>query len=235
MVTSAAEPAGPQPRRISREDIADVGVELTVAHGLQAVSVRAVASRLGVRSPSLYHHLPGGLDELQGLVVARVQQLLEAEEDGADGAEDPRDPAEPATVRDMIEGPLRLVGRASHRYPGVLEYILTTGKDSPTTLEGSSRTVLLLLDSELSDVAPEAYVAIHAYVTGWIFAQRPSSAAAQAHGLGPLADLLRAAESLDQQQVLFDGLRALLSGLAHARGETSDNRSRREPRRRRRT
>jgi AcrR family transcriptional regulator len=198
--------AAPRGRGVSVEDIVESGVTITAAEGLGAVTVRAVAGRLGVRSPSLYHHLPGGVEELRGLVVERIQAILESEEAEPEGA----------GTWDRLEVPLRAVGRATRSYPGVLEYILTAGKDGPTTLSGSDRTVQLLLDSELADLAPEAYVAIHAYVTGWVFAQRPTSAAAQAHGMTSLAAVLRAAEDLDQEQVLLDGLHALLSGLARA-------------------
>ncbi|MCU1593331.1 MAG: tetR family transcriptional regulatory protein [Frankiales bacterium] len=193
-------------QRITVDDIVEAGVELTASEGLPAVTVRAVAARLGVRSPSLYHHLPGGLEELRGLVVGRIQELIEAEDVVPQGA----------TAWDRLEVPLRSVGRVTRTYPGVLEHILTAGKDGPTTLSGSERTVQLLLESELADVAPEAYVAIHAYVTGWVFAQRPSAAAAKDNGLTALARVLRNADRLDQEKVLLDGLRALLVGLAQA-------------------
>jgi AcrR family transcriptional regulator len=202
---------GPAARagRITIDDIVEAGVALTSAEGLPAVTVRAVAARLGVRSPSLYHHLPGGLEELRGLVVGRIQELIEAED------EVPQD----ATAWERLEVPLRSVGRATQQYPGVLEHILTAGRDGPTTLSGSERTVQLLLGSELADIAPEAYVAIHAYVTGWVFAQRPSSAAAKDNGMPALALVLRNAEKLDPEKVLLDGLRALLRGLAQAEAE----------------
>jgi AcrR family transcriptional regulator len=193
-------------RRVTVEDIVDAGVAITAAEGLAAVTVRAVAARLGVRSPSIYHHLPGGLDELRGLVVGRVQALIDTEAPAPEGA----------STWERLEVPLRAVGRANADYPGVLEHILTAGRDGPTTLSGADRTVQLLLESELADVAPEAFVAIHAYVTGWIFAQRPTSAAAQSQGLPSLAHVLREAEALDQENVLLDGLRALIAGLAVA-------------------
>jgi AcrR family transcriptional regulator len=204
-------------RRVTVDDIVEAGVAITTADGLGAVTVRAVAGRLGVRSPSLYHHLPGGVEELRGLVVERIQAILERDED----------PAEGAGTWERLAVPLRSVGRATRSYPGVLEHILTTGKDGPTTLSGSERTVQLLLESELAGLAPEAYVAIHAYVTGWVFAQRPSSDAAKAHGMATLADVLRAAEALDQEQVLLDGLRALIAGLAQTQAPARRGRAKR--------
>jgi AcrR family transcriptional regulator len=196
------------------DDVVRAGVAITAEQGLQALTVRAVAARLGVRSPSLYHHLPGGVEELRSLVVLEIQRILDAEDPVMEGA----------STWERLEAPLRAVGRATVSYPGVLEHILTAGRDGPTTLTGSDRTVQLLLESELADMAPEAYVAVHAYVTGWVFAQRPSSIAASDHGLPVLARVLRDAERLDPQQVLLDGLRALLAGLAAQQRPTSSRR-----------
>ncbi|MDT7549900.1 MAG: hypothetical protein QOE84_2294 [Actinomycetota bacterium] len=209
--------SAPRAGRVTIDDIVEAGVAITSSDGFAAVTGRAVAGRLGVRSPSLYHHLPGGVDELRGLVVERIQAILERDEA----------PPEGAGTWELLAVPLRAVGRVTRSYPGVLEYILTSGKDGPTTLSGSERTVQLLLDSELASLAPEAYVAIHAYVTGWIFAQRPSSDAAKAHGMVTLADVLRAAEELDEEQVLFDGLRALVAGLAQGQPPARKGRVRR--------
>jgi AcrR family transcriptional regulator len=211
-----------RPRGITVDDIVLAGVAIAAEEGLPAVTVRAVAHRLGVRSPSLYHHLPGGVEELRSLVVQEIQQILEAANPV------PSD----ASLAQRLEAQLRLVGQATVAYPGVLEHILTVGRDGPTTLSGSDRTVALLLESELAGIAPGAYVAVHAYVTGWVFAQRPSSTAAADHGMPVLAHLLREAERLDQQQVLLDGLRALLAGLAVQQEATPAPR-RRAPRKRR--
>ena len=69
--------------------------------------------------------------ELRRLVVERIQAILERDEA----------PPEGAGTWELLAVPLRAVGRVTRSYPGVLEYILTSGKDGPTTLSGSERTV----------------------------------------------------------------------------------------------
>jgi AcrR family transcriptional regulator len=180
-------------------------IELTRAGGLQSLTLRAVALGLGVQSPSLYHHIPGGLEELQARVVDTVIGQFEAE------VQQQTLPEESGWER--LERSLRALGRLSGEYPGVLQYVLSTGRDRRPALASAEQTVLQLLDGELAEVAPAAWLLVHTYVTGWVFAQRPSSAAAQEHGFDQLGNVLAEAEGLDAEKVLFEGLRALLAGL----------------------
>jgi AcrR family transcriptional regulator len=201
-VTDERQPAS---RRFSRADVVDVGVDITGAHGLDALTLSAVADRLGVRRPSLYHHVPGGVQELRTAVVARISARVRQSIDET--------PAEQSVWGGMAHQ-LRMLGQISRDYPGVVQYILTSGRDEPVSLDGANEFVRLLLGSELRDTAPEAYLIIHAYVTGWAHARRPSAAAARARGLDPLATALDDGERLDTEHVLFTGLRAVLLGLA---------------------
>lgn len=191
-------------RRFSRDDVISAGIDITAESGLETLTLQAVAQRLGVRRPSLYHHLPGGLAELRTGVVDKISaQLKEAMGEEPEGS----------TVWDRIEKPMRRVGRTSRQFPGVLQYLLTSGRDERLTLAEADRVVRLFLESELRDLAPQAYVMVHAYVTGWIFAQLPTAAAAEAEGFAPLANVLRAIDQIDSDQLFFDGLQALLTGL----------------------
>jgi AcrR family transcriptional regulator len=190
---------------MSADDVEQAGVKLTQRDGLQRLTLRAVALDLGVQSPSLYYHIPGGLDELQARVVDRVIAQFEAEVQGQSLPEE--------SGWERMERSLRAVGRLSNEYPGVLQYVMSTGRDRIPALASAEQTVLQLLDSELGPVAPAAWLLVHTYVTGWVFAQRPSSAAASANGFGQLGAVLAEAEGLDQEKVLFEGLRALLAGL----------------------
>lgn len=61
---------GPKPR-ISLEDVVDAGVAIADAEGLPALSMRKVASRLGVGAMSLYTYVPGR-SELVELMIDRV-------------------------------------------------------------------------------------------------------------------------------------------------------------------
>jgi AcrR family transcriptional regulator len=51
---------------LSRDDVIDAAVELVDTEGLDALTLVAVATKLGVQPPSLYHHVDG----LDGLRVA---------------------------------------------------------------------------------------------------------------------------------------------------------------------
>jgi AcrR family transcriptional regulator len=190
--------------RFSRDDVISAGVDITAEQGLPALTLQAVAGRLGVRRPSLYHHLPGGLAELRTGVVDKIANLL-IEGIGEAAPED--------SIWERIERPMRRVRQSAQQYPGVLQYLLTTGRDERLTLVEADRAVRLFLESEFSEIATEAYVIVHTYVTGWIFAQLPSRQAAETAGLTPLAGALRTIEDLDHDQLFFDGLQAMLTGL----------------------
>jgi len=65
-VTTAREP-------LSRERVVEAALAVIDRAGIQGCSMRAVAGELGVEAMSLYHHVPGGKDEMLDGVVAMVQ------------------------------------------------------------------------------------------------------------------------------------------------------------------
>jgi TetR/AcrR family tetracycline transcriptional repressor len=65
-VTTAREP-------LSRERVVGAALVVIDRAGIDGCSMRAVASELGVEAMSLYHHVPGGKDEMLDGVVAVVQ------------------------------------------------------------------------------------------------------------------------------------------------------------------
>lgn len=60
------------PRRISREQVLDVTLELATRQGLPAVTMRAVAHQLDVNPMTLYRHV----GDKQGLLDGLVERLL---------------------------------------------------------------------------------------------------------------------------------------------------------------
>lgn len=62
---------------LTREAIAQAARDILVAEGLHAVSLRRVASSLGVTAPALYAHVVDKRDLLQGIVEREVEGLLE--------------------------------------------------------------------------------------------------------------------------------------------------------------
>ena len=72
---------------LSRERVLSAAAELADTEGLPAVTMRRLASDLGVEAMSLYHHLPGKEGLLDGLVEAVVSEI-QAEVDALEPAED---------------------------------------------------------------------------------------------------------------------------------------------------
>lgn len=193
--------------RATRADIIATGVSITAEHGFAAVTLSAVADRMDVGRTTLYHHFPGGLGEIRSAVVEEIARLL--------GGDDPGAPAE-NPLQSWQQRTLVQIGRASREFPGVLEYLLTAGRDERYTVAATDSLMSLLRASDLGPVAVEAWAIMHAYITGWVTARRPTAEAAERLGYRDLAADLRDVEKLDPDAVLFDGLQALLAGLATA-------------------
>jgi AcrR family transcriptional regulator len=62
---------------LTREAISKAARDILVAEGLHAVSLRRVASSLGVTAPALYAHVVDKRDLLQGIVEGEIEALLE--------------------------------------------------------------------------------------------------------------------------------------------------------------
>jgi len=60
---------------LTAQRVTDAAAELADADGLEAVTLAALASRLGVRAPSLYAHVQG-LDDLRARIAARGSEQL---------------------------------------------------------------------------------------------------------------------------------------------------------------
>jgi len=213
---------GPTARRLSRADVIAAAVRVTARDGLANTTLQAVADELGVQRPSLYHHLPGGLAELHDAVATSISIGF-----GAGTDPDTQDPAPiPARVlAERVGVGIDRAGEAAARYPGVLEYLLTTGRHSQVSLSEAERTLKAILGSELAEQAPAAYLLVFMYVTGWSFAQYPDADTAERAGFPALAQALRTAAGLDARQLLRDGLNALLNGLAIQYNNSPDSTS----------
>jgi TetR/AcrR family transcriptional regulator, tetracycline repressor protein len=77
--------------RIDRSAIVAAALDVLDDGGIDAVTVRAVAARLGVQAPSLYHHVRGKrelLDEMGTAVQRRVVEALTGREPGARWTDD---------------------------------------------------------------------------------------------------------------------------------------------------
>ncbi|MDE2597603.1 MAG: TetR family transcriptional regulator [Sphingomonadales bacterium] len=61
----------PAPARISRDAVLDEAIALLAERGLEEVTLRAIATRLGVEAPSLYRHV-GGKPRLLAAMTLRL-------------------------------------------------------------------------------------------------------------------------------------------------------------------
>jgi AcrR family transcriptional regulator len=62
---------------LTREAISKAARDILVSEGLHAVSLRRVASSLGVTAPALYAHVVDKRDLLQGIVEREIDSLLD--------------------------------------------------------------------------------------------------------------------------------------------------------------
>lgn len=189
----------------SRADVVAAGVALTAERGLSGLTLNAVAERLGVQRPSLYHHLPGGFEELRTAVIEAISTV----EPPADGPQ----PSGAATLLAWEERALHRMAATMSGFPEVIPYLATQGRNERRPLEESDRLVHLLMSQDLGISPAEAFVIANAYLVGWICAQRQDADAADAAGFPVLAQALRDADALDRERVLLRGFRALLAGL----------------------
>jgi AcrR family transcriptional regulator len=104
--------AAPTTRRepLTRDDIVAAALQVTERGGVEAVTMRAVATELGVTPMALYHHVEGK-QELVDLLVASVQSQYDSLSLGPDGWE--------ASLRRYLLSMWDVLSR----YPGVTGYL----------------------------------------------------------------------------------------------------------------
>jgi AcrR family transcriptional regulator len=185
----------PARARTSQPEIVAAGRELLEAGGLDAVTMQAVAERVGVRAPSLYKRF-SSRGELIAAIGASVLKDL-----GADMA--------PFTGLEPADG-LRAVARAFRRFalghPRAYELIfmsLPPGSRPPAELNAIAAAPLVELAERLvgSDQALEAARLVTAFAHGFVSMELTGAFrlggdvdAAYGYGVDVLVDALRRRE-----------------------------------------
>ena len=162
----------PGPRRsLTHAEILDVAFDLLEARGFAAVSVRGVASGLGLTPTALYTYYPSKNALLRGM----VEHLLARLDPGEDGAADAAGGTNAAGAMGAAAGRARLLALALRLrelltgHAGALGLIMSGPLDGPNAMR-LNETLLesfMVAGLELDDAARAAY-ALQVYVLGSI-------------------------------------------------------------------
>ncbi|MEO3794376.1 TetR/AcrR family transcriptional regulator C-terminal domain-containing protein [Nonomuraea sp. B10E15] len=156
-VPETRAPAAPRlsPRDLTRAKIIAVAIAVADREGIEAVSMRGLAGRLGVAAMSLYHHV-AGRDELELLMINAVFRAQ------------PLAAVLPEGWRAQLEEIYRLQWRLYRRHPWLAGLLsLTRPPFVPEAMMHSERTFAALAQLGLSpDERKRAALALPALVRG---------------------------------------------------------------------
>jgi len=201
-----------RPPKINRQDVVDAAVALADEDGLAAVTIRAVAARLGVAPMTLYGHVSNA-DELVDLVVGATIAVAVAKQ-----------PTRHRDGRGALLGFAHGLRGMLREHPAVLDAYRRRPVQDPNGLAVTAGVVSALVADGLDeDEAISTYAAVYAFVIGFVSLEtRPvdiDRSALDRHpslqGMsGRLADLF--------DQAAFDrGLMALVDAATPARPGSS--------------
>ena len=154
----------PTPDRTSLPDIVAAGRHILEADGLGAVTMAAVAARVGVRPPSLYKRVRDRDDLIRLVAESAVAEMGVELAAAEQGTGDPR-----ARLGDLI-GALRTYART---HPAVYRLVftpVTEGVELPRDLLEANSAPLFAVVAELAgpDHALEAARTVTAWATGFV-------------------------------------------------------------------
>jgi hypothetical protein len=163
------KPAATSHRGVTRQAVAEAAAELVRADGLEALSVRQVANRLGVWPTTVMHHAGGRRDGLLPLLIEHLAAGIRTDLLGGWRAR-------------LTELGREIRGVAlAHR--GLADVLLRSGATGPQALRLADAILGALEDAGLDqDVAPDAYDVFLTYVLGSAGRQTTATAPARWRG-----------------------------------------------------
>jgi AcrR family transcriptional regulator len=171
----------PRQARISRDAVLDATLSLAEESGLEAVSMRAVASRLGVTPMALYHHV----HDKEDLLDALIERLL-----GELPLPDPSLPW-PERLRALAASLRETAGR----HPDAFLMLLRRPATTPAALRAREAVYAALNDAGVPDtLVPRVERLLSTFMIG--FAASETSGRFAAHDRAVLDDDLEWAQSL---------------------------------------
>ena len=201
----------PRPKSLTTAGLADAAIAVIDRDGLPALSMRSVATELGLSTMALYRYVRDR-DELELMVVEGVLRPL-------DTTPPPADSPWPERIATMADRVRVTVGR----HPGVVPLLLRHRQDSITTLRWSEAVLTILTEAGWTETGRAiALRALISYLNGAI--QLEHLGALAGSGTATIAALpvaefpLLAATAKVARQVspaaeFTGGLRILLAGL----------------------
>jgi len=194
MTSPVATPARGRPRTITRERIASAGIAL----GMANITFVGVAAELGVSHMALYKHVPS-LEELKYLVAEEIFSRWEIPRAGAEGGENLQHYmlAFSASVREFVKGHRGLTPYVIRRFAATPSMIAKIGEHQRHIAQAygiSDEQARWLLST----------VAFHCMAV--------SDTVYSVAGREPVVAADRAAEEVEMEAELAQGMRALVLG-----------------------
>jgi AcrR family transcriptional regulator len=147
---------GTQPLPLSRDEILLVALPLLARDGVDGLTLRAVADRIGISSPALYYHFSGRDD-----LIDRLCELVASE---VDVTVDPS-----AAWDDAVVSVISSMQHTFARYPGVGTRVLATRRPSPAADAITSVVRDQLRRAGLDDAAADRLLtALRVHFAGWL-------------------------------------------------------------------
>ena len=147
------KPAATSHRGVTRQAVAEAAADLVALDGLEALSVRQVANRLGVWPTTVMHHAGGRRDGLLTLLIEHLAAGICTELHGS--------------WRARLAELGREIRRVALAHRGLADVLLRSGATGPQALRLADAVLDALQDADLDqDDAQDAYDLFLTYVLG---------------------------------------------------------------------
>jgi TetR/AcrR family transcriptional regulator, tetracycline repressor protein len=153
---------GTQPDALSRDDVVNAALAEVAEHGLDALSVSAVAVRLGVSVPAVYHYVAGKNDLVNRVCESVARSVALPDSSGL-------------RWDDRIVEIVMAMDATFARYPGVATRVLPFRQPSNAVNRLSGAVLGCLTEGGFdAPTATDLLATLHFIVGGWLLGQRPN-------------------------------------------------------------
>jgi AcrR family transcriptional regulator len=163
------EPAATSHRGVTRQAVAEAAADLVASDGLEALSIRQVANRLGVWPTTVTHHAGGRRDGLLALLIEHLAAGIRTDLHG--------------DWRARLGELGRDIRRVALTHRGLADELLRSGATGPQALRLADAILDAVQDAGLhDDDAQDAYDVFLTYVLGSAGRETTASAPARWRG-----------------------------------------------------